>query len=82
MAASGSSSKPQAKTPRATACAHVYRKFHDLKGVKPTLRRAGPNRVYTFKRSVATGGGGPSLQQIVRVTVNPAGHIVKVVASR
>jgi hypothetical protein len=80
MATKSASTKP--KSPRATACAHVYRKFRDLKGAKPTVRPAGPNKVFTFKRSVSTGQGGPSLNQIVRVTVNPAGKIVKVVASR
>ena len=82
MSTSASKSTAKPKSPRATACAHVYRKFHDLKGVKPTVRPAGPNKAFTFKRSVPTGGGGPSLKQIVRVTVDPKGKIVKVVASR
>ncbi len=82
MATSRSKTTTKSKSPRATACAHVYRKFHDLKGVKPTVRPAGPNKVFTFKGRIDTGAGGPKLTQIVKVTVSPAGKIVKVVASR
>ncbi len=71
-----------ARKPREAACAHVGRKFPLLKGVRPTVRRAGPNRVYTFQTSVATSPGGPKLRHVVRVTVNEAGHILKVVASK
>lgn len=71
-----------ARTAREVACAHVYRKFPLLKGTRPSVRRAGPNRVYTFQSAVTTSPGGPSLRQVVRVTVDPAGSIVKVVVSK
>jgi len=70
------------ESPRAVACRHVYRKFKDMDGVKPSLQQAGPNRVFTFRRSQAVAPGGPRIRQIVRVTVSPEGRIVKVVASR
>jgi hypothetical protein len=67
---------------RQAACDHVYRKYPLLAGVRPAVQSAGPNRVYTFAKDVPTSPGGPSLRQIVRVTVDAAGKIVKVVASR
>ncbi|MCB0218037.1 MAG: hypothetical protein H6648_08625 [Caldilineae bacterium] len=71
-----------AESPRAVACRHVYRKFKAMEGVKPSVQAAGPNRVFTFRRSDATSPGGPSISQIVRVTVDPEGRILRVVASR
>jgi hypothetical protein len=71
-----------AETPQALACRHVYRKFKDLEGVKPSLQRAGPNRVYTFKRKLDGGPGGARIMQVVRVTISPEGRVLKLVASR
>ncbi len=70
------------KTPRAVAIRHVERKFADLRGVKPSMQRAGPNRIYTFSGKSDSSGGGPSIRQVVRVTIDPEGKILKVVASR
>ena len=70
------------KSPRAAACRYAYRKFRDLKDVKPTVRKAGPHRVFTFKKDIGGKGGGPKLKKIVKITVSNEGKIVKVVASR
>ena len=67
---------------REAACSHVYRKFPTLKGVRPTVQQTGANRVYTFQKRVLTGEAGPALRQVVRVTVDGDGRILKVVASR
>jgi hypothetical protein len=71
-----------AKSPRDAACSHVYRKYPHLKGVRPSVGKAGANKVYTFSKSVATSPGGPKMKQVVRVTVKADGSIVKVVASK
>jgi len=71
-----------ADTARQAACACVYGKFPLLAGVRPSVQRAGPHRVFTFAKMVAVAPGGPKLHQIVRVTVDDAGRIVKVAASR
>jgi len=70
------------RAPREVACALVARKFPSLAGVPPSVRRSGENEVYTFQKKLATAVGGPSLRQVVRVTVDAAGRIVKVVASK
>lgn len=70
-----------ALSPRKHACDHVYRKFPVLKGTRPKMKKAGDNRIFTFEKTVRAEGG-PALKQIVKVTVNPAGQILKVVASR
>jgi len=69
---------------RAAACAHVYRQFPALNGVRPSSQRAGPNLVFTFRRGdgAARGDPHPAMHQIVRVTVDEGGRIVRVVASR
>lgn len=71
-----------AKSPREAACAHVARKFPYLKGCRPKVKRQGKSRIYTFKGSVETSPGGPKVNQVVRVTVDPDGKVLKVVASR
>lgn len=67
---------------RAAACEVTYRRFPMLQGVAPKHERTGERWVYTFERTVATSPGGPRLRQIVRVTVDAAGRVVKVVASK
>ena len=69
-------------SPRKAACDHVYRKFPDLEGTRPKVRKAGDNRVFTFEKVLQEGTGGPALKQIVKVTVSDTGQIQKVVASR
>ena len=67
---------------RQAACDAVYRRFPVLQGTRPAAARAGDGWVYTFDRSVPVSPGGPKLRQIVRVTVDAGGRVVKVVASR
>jgi hypothetical protein len=69
-------------SPRKAACDHVYRKFPDMKGTRPSVRKTGKNRVFTFEKVLQEGTGGPALKQIVKVTVTDVGRIEKVVASR
>jgi hypothetical protein len=71
-----------AKSPKQAAVAHVNRKFPKLKGSRPSVKKAGDNRIYTFKKSVEVAPGGPKMKQVVRVTVNKDGKIVKTVASK
>jgi len=68
-------------SPRKVACDHVYRKFPGLAGARPRMRKAGPNRVFTFSQTLKEGAG-PALKQVVKVTVDAGGRVVKVVASR
>jgi hypothetical protein len=70
-----------AVSPREAACQHAYRAFPALAGVRPTVRRAGPHRVYTFQKTFPSDGG-PAHRQLVRVTVDEGGRIVKVVTAR
>ena len=63
-------------------CGQVYRRFPELKGAKPTVKRAGPDTVYTFSKSVPVQPGGPSIRLVVRVTVDADGRIVKTVSSK
>ncbi len=67
-----------ARNARAAACAEVSRTYPLLAGVEPTMQRAGPHLVYTFRGPRAEGAPAP----IVRVTVDEGGGIVRVVASR
>jgi hypothetical protein len=68
-------------SPRKAACDHVYRKFPDMAGTRPTVKKLGANRVFVFEKTLREGAG-PALKQIVKVTVSATGHIEKVVASR
>ena len=67
---------------RQAACDHVYRRFRSLQGVRPTAAHVGDHWVYTFDKTMSTSPDGPRLRQVVRVTVDEAGRVVKVVASR
>jgi hypothetical protein len=67
---------------RQAACDAVYRRFPHLAGARPTAACVGDRWIYTFDRSVPTAPGGPKIRQIVRVTVDAEGRVVKVVASR
>ncbi len=60
----------------------VAGRFPELAGVSPTVERAGVNRIYTFRGKVATSPDGPQLSQVVRVTVDGEGKVVRLVASR
>ena len=70
-----------ADTGRRAACDRVYGSFPELDGVRPSVQRAGPNRVFTFQKEHPAGGGAGVLQT-VRVTVDPEGRVVKVAVSR
>jgi len=63
-------------------CAEVYRRFPELAGVRPTVRRTGQQRIFSFEKTVAVSPGGPRLRQIVNVTTDETGRIVRLVASR
>jgi hypothetical protein len=63
------------------ACEAAYARFPGLAGVKPALERDGPRRVYVFSSS-GPGPGGKTLRQVVRVTVDEGGRVLKVSASK
>ena len=67
---------------RSAACDHVARKFPYMAGVRPKRAKKGDGWVYTFERSVETSPGGPTIRQIVHVTVDADGRVKKVAASR
>lgn len=72
----------------------VYRRYPELAGMKPKVRRqkAAPNKptaksstyTLTFKKMVHanTTAGAKSIPQITRITVNDRGAILKVSSSR
>lgn len=63
-------------------CQSVYRKFPELKGVKPSVKdQATGNVQLVFKGSAKTEDG-HSLGRTVRVTATEAGKIVKLSTSR
>jgi hypothetical protein len=70
-----------AMSPRKAACDHVYAAFPDMKGSRPTMKQNGQVRVFTFAKTLSDGSG-PALKQIVRVSVDQSGKVLKVVASR
>lgn len=70
-----------AKTARDAACAAAYAKFPALAGVKPQLEQGGPRSVYVFSAQLP-GPAGRTIRQVVRVTVDEAGRVTKVTASR
>jgi hypothetical protein len=72
---------PNAVSPRKAACDHVYAAFPEMRGARPTVRQNGPTRTFIFAKTLGAGGS-PALQQVVKVTVDGQGRIVKVVASR
>lgn len=61
----------------------VYARFPQIEGARPALRRAptGANVILTYCRQGCTADGF-NFEQVVRVTVTPAGQIVKLSASR
>jgi hypothetical protein len=68
-------------SPRKAACDHVYSAFPDMKGARPSMKQAGEVRVFTFAKTLSEGMG-PALKQIIKVSVDPQGKVLKVVASR
>lgn len=68
--------------PRRAACEAAWKRVPALNGVKPSVSRAGPHRVYTFSGRSEAGPGGRSVTQVVKVTVADDGQVIKVVASR
>ena len=63
-------------------CQSVYRKFPELKGVKPSVKsQEGGNSALVFKGSVKTEDG-KNLARIVRVTASDSGKILKLSTSR
>ncbi len=67
---------------RDAACTLVWQRFPPLRGSRPAVQRVGPNWVYVFSAASRTGPGGKSVRQVVRVTVNGDGSVVKVTTSR
>lgn len=67
---------------RAAACAAAWRKYPALADVQPTSRTEGDGRVFTFKAPKATGGSGPPVALVVRVTIGPDGRVARIVAAR
>jgi hypothetical protein len=73
----------------------IYRRFPEVEGVKPTIRKqpvpdtykgkksdAGErNYLFTFKSHVS-GPGGQKIPRYIRVVVTPAGKILKVSTSK
>jgi hypothetical protein len=68
-------------SPRKAACDHVYSAYPDMKGARPSVREAGGNRVFVFEKTLSEKNG-PALRQVVKVTVDSGGRVLKVVASR
>jgi hypothetical protein len=66
---------------RDAACAAAYAKFPAMAGVKPQVERKGARPVYVFT-GLLPGPGGRTIRQVVRVTVDEAGRVTKVTASR
>jgi len=63
-------------------CQSVYRKFPELKGVKPLVKsQESGNSLLVFKGSVKTEDG-KNLARIVRVTASESGKIIKLSTSR
>ena len=63
-------------------CQSVYRKFPELKGVKPSVKsQESGNSQLVFKGSVKTEDG-KNLARIVRVTASESGKIIKLSTSR
>ena len=63
-------------------CQSVYRKFPELKGVKPSVKsQESGNSLLVFKGSVKTEDG-KNLARIVRVTASESGKILKLSTSR
>lgn len=61
--------------------AHIARRFPELVDTSPTVERRGATRVFTFRRRLPLPVG-PSLEMVVRITVDDRDKILKVVTSR
>jgi len=66
---------------RDAAVAHVARRFPELGGVRPTASGPAERKTFTFAKNVEIAPG-RTLRQVVRVTVDGNGRILKVAASR
>lgn len=67
---------------RAAAREAAARRFPALAGARPACARSGGGWVFTFDHHVPDGPGGRPLHQVVRVSVDESGRVVKVVAAR
>jgi hypothetical protein len=66
---------------QAAACAAAYAACPALRGVRPAVEHKGQRRVFVFAAVPDTAGGhGP--RQVVRVTVDAAGQVVRVSMAR
>lgn len=66
-------------------CDQVYRKFPEVKGVRPKLQPLSKGKASTHVlifSSHATAANGTSLNRVVRVVVNEDGQIVKMSTSK
>jgi hypothetical protein len=59
----------------------VYRRFPELRGVKPSLQKLAQNTLLIYQ-GLVTLPGNKSLQRNVRVVVNEQGKIIKISTSR
>lgn len=60
---------------------YVYERFPELTGVRPQASSSRSRYIYTFKKRLPLPGGGTILQ-VVRVTADEKGEILKVSVSR
>ncbi len=59
----------------------VYRRFPELRGVKPSMQKIAQNTLLIYQSQVILPGN-KALQRSVRVVVNEQGKIVKISTSR
>ncbi|MCU0488731.1 MAG: hypothetical protein MUE67_07245 [Anaerolineales bacterium] len=59
----------------------VYRRFPELRGVKPSMQKLAQNTLLIYQSLVSLPGN-KTLQRSVRVVVNEQGKIVKISTSR
>lgn len=71
-----------AETARSLAVKAAAAKVPASRGVAPTLQRAGDRRIYTFRVPGPAPSGRLPAVQLVKVTVGPAGDVIKVLVSR
>lgn len=67
---------------QAAACAAAYRACPALRGVTPSVQVKGGQRVFVFSAVVSGGAGGRAIRQVVRVSVDAVGEVVRVAVSR
>ncbi len=63
-------------------CQSVYRKFPELKGVKPSVKSQTTGNVQLVFKGSAKTEDGHSLSRTVRVTASESGKILKLSTSR